>query len=206
MTRAPVSVPHDARLLEIAAEHIRRHGVERTTIVSIAREAGMSHGNVYRYFPSKESLLDSITAAWLKPLEASLREIADAPDPARDKIERMLSAIYRAYRGKREDDPNIFALFVDATVQDRAVARRHRARVRAEAQKVVEESASGTNLVVGDVRRDVSLVLDAAYRFTHPSAIDLDAGTPRSQVDSRFERVSRLVRRALTSGPSEWDK
>ncbi len=45
----PAETPTDVRILDIAADHIRRHGIERTTILSIAAEAGMSHANIYRY-------------------------------------------------------------------------------------------------------------------------------------------------------------
>ena len=37
-------------------------------VVAIAREAAMSHGNVYRYFPSKEALFDAVTEQWLNLL------------------------------------------------------------------------------------------------------------------------------------------
>ena len=92
MARASSSESTDVRLLDLAAEHIRQHGLARTTVVAIAREADMSHANVYRYFPSKEALVDAVTAQWLKPVEAGLREISDAPDPVLDKLERILSA------------------------------------------------------------------------------------------------------------------
>ena len=63
MSRQPELQPAvDQRLLEIAAGHIRRFGAARTTIVGVAQEAGMSHANIYRYFPSKTGLLDAVTA------------------------------------------------------------------------------------------------------------------------------------------------
>ncbi len=52
MARAPSAESADARILDFAAEHIRQHGIERTTVVAIAREAAMSDGYVYRFFPS----------------------------------------------------------------------------------------------------------------------------------------------------------
>ncbi len=58
----------------------------------------MSHANVYRYFRSKTALLEAVTTAWLAPLEAGLRVIADAPDPVYDKLERLLFAIHRGYK------------------------------------------------------------------------------------------------------------
>jgi len=39
MARRAQPEPVDARLLKIAAAHIRRHGIAKTTIVSIAAEA-----------------------------------------------------------------------------------------------------------------------------------------------------------------------
>src|SRR5665213_4604996 len=107
---APPDTPTDARILDTAAEHIRRFGVERTSVTGIAEAAGMSHANVYRYYPSKTALFDEITVHWLKPLEAGLRIIADAQDPAFDKLERMVFAVHRGYRHQLESDPKIFRL------------------------------------------------------------------------------------------------
>ena len=83
--------PVDQKLLELAAQHIRRYGPKKTTIVSIAEEAGMSHANIYRYFPSKHALVDAVIEQWLKPIEKGMKDITDSPDPARDKLERLTS-------------------------------------------------------------------------------------------------------------------
>jgi AcrR family transcriptional regulator len=101
MSRLPHPVPApatDARLLTIAAEHLRRLGPRRVTVVGIAQAAGMTHANVYRYFPSKTALIDAVAAQWLRRLELGLAEIADAPDPADDKLERLLVAIAQGNR------------------------------------------------------------------------------------------------------------
>ena len=63
----------------------------------------MTHANVYRYFPSKTALLDEVIAVGLRPLEARLREAAEGADPAHDKLERMLMAVHREYRGKLDE-------------------------------------------------------------------------------------------------------
>ncbi len=203
MSRAPAPESTDTRLLEIAANHIRLHGLERTKIVSIARTAGMSHANVYRYFPSKEALIDAVTDQWLKPVEAGLRDIADAPDPAYDKIERMLSVVFRAYRNKVEADPNIFVLLVEAARADRAIARRHRSRVQHEFQRVVEEGMANRLFEQSDVKRAVALIFDVAHRFLEPASTQQDATISRNQIDLRFERVARVLVRVLSVGIRE---
>ena len=190
----------DARILLAATDHLRRFGLPGTTIVAIAQDAGMSHANVYRYFPSKEALIDAVTAQWLKPLETGLREIADGPDPADDKLERMLSAIQRAYRSQSATEPKLFGLFAAAVEESRGIARKHRSRVQSEIQRVVEEGVTGGIFAMRDTRRAIALVFDALHRFLHPVSVRMDAALPAAQVEARFDVMMRLVLRALASG------
>ena len=108
MANAPNAESNEARLVEIARTHVRKFGHARTTVVGVAAEAGMTHANVYRYFPSKTALLDEVVASGLRPLEARLRDAVEGADPAYDKLERMLLAVHRDYRGKLDDDPELF--------------------------------------------------------------------------------------------------
>jgi AcrR family transcriptional regulator len=183
MTKPAAVETIDAKILAAAADHLRRFGLARTTIVAIAADAGMSHANVYRYFPSKEALIDAVAAQWLKPIESGLRDIADGPDPADDKLERMLSALQRAYRATADDDPNLFRIFAAAVEEGRGIARKHRARVQSEVQRVVEEGINAGTFAMRDTRRALGLVFDAA-----------------AQAEARFGVMMRLVLRALATG------
>ena len=48
-------------LLDAAARCFARTGFHRTTMQEVAREAGMSPGNLYRYYPSKDALVAGLT-------------------------------------------------------------------------------------------------------------------------------------------------
>jgi len=192
--------PTETRLLALAADHVRRFGAARATVVGVAAEAGMTHANVYRYFPSKQALLEEVTAAWLRPLEAKLREAADGADPAHDKLERMLLAVHRAYREKLDLDPALFDLLIDSLTRERAAARKHRVRVQSEMQRVVEEGVASGEFVMADRRRALALVFDASHRFIHPVAMRLDRETPAAALAQRFERVVSMTLRALRTG------
>ena len=198
--RAPAPEPVESRLIAIAAEHVRRFGAARVTVVGVATEAGMTHANVYRYFPSKIALLEELTAAWLRPLEALLREAADGADPAYDKLERMLLAVHRAYRAKLDTDPALFDLLIDALAKERASARKHRARVQSEMQRVVEEGVASGAFAMADRRRALALVFDASHRFIHPLSLRLDRETPAAALAQRFERIVSMTLRALRTG------
>jgi AcrR family transcriptional regulator len=190
----------EARILEIARAHVRKFGSARVTVVGVAQEAGMTHANVYRYFPSKAALLEEITASWLRPIETRLREAAEGADPAYDKLENMLTTVHRAYRHKLESDPAVFDLLIEALEEDRGSARRHRARVQSEIQRVVEEGVASRAFAMTDRRRAMSLIFDAAHRFIHPIALRLDKDIAGAALASRFETIVAMTLRMLRAG------
>ncbi|MFI5013376.1 MAG: TetR/AcrR family transcriptional regulator [Hyphomicrobiales bacterium] len=61
-----LDLPGDAdrrsRILEAAERAFVRHGFHATTMQHVAAEAGMSPGNLYRYFRSKEAMVEGICA------------------------------------------------------------------------------------------------------------------------------------------------
>ena len=189
----------DARLLDLATTSLRRHGPRRTTIVDIAAEAGMSHANVYRYFPSKAALFDAVTAAWLRPIEASIRIVSEGPDPAKDKLERLLLSLFRFYRDKLEGDAVLFGIFVENVRSNAASARRHRLRVQQDVSNVLEEGRAQGSFH-GETRTALILTFDLCHRFIHPVSIALDADVARAAIDMRAARTVRLLLRALAAG------
>ena len=195
----PDPLSADAKLLEIATGSLRRHGARRTTVVDIAAAAGMSHANVYRYFPSKAALFDAVTAAWLRPIEAGIRVVSEGPDPAKDKLERLLLSLYRGYRDKLEGDGELFGIFVDSVRTSGVVARRHRARIGTDVEHVLEEGRAQGSFA-GEVRTGLALTFDICHRFIHPVSIALDAATARASLDTRAARAVRLLLRGLASG------
>ncbi|GJD98435.1 TetR/AcrR family transcriptional regulator [Methylobacterium isbiliense] len=190
----------DARLLAIAGEHLRRLGHRQVTVVGVAAEAGMTHANVYRYFPSKTALVDAVAGRWLREVEAELAAIADAPDPADDKLERLLLALAALQREVLTGDPRLFAVHLDATVESRPIARRHRGRLRLLVERVIEEGLNAGTFALRDRERAIAFVFDASHRFIHPASVQLDAEVPRDLIETRFGAVIRAILRVLRTG------
>lgn len=63
-------------ILEAAITLFARNGFSETGISDIARAAGVSHGTIFRYFPSKEELFRS---AVMEPLQIVDRAMAGPP-------------------------------------------------------------------------------------------------------------------------------
>jgi AcrR family transcriptional regulator len=185
-----------ARLLAAAALEIRQIGPKRLTISGIAGRIGLSHTAVYRHFEGKPALFDALLTCWLRPLETRLREIADGPDPADDKLERFLTTLARAYFETMRADPPLFHLLAEPEDGMREGERHHR-RVEAWLERIAEEGIATRIFAGGEARRLVVLACDLAFRFIDPGAI-WRAGSGNTLGEGRQDRVIRTVIRAMT--------
>ena len=55
------AIDRQSRILDAAERCFVRAGFHRTTMQDVAAEAGMSPGNLYRYFPSKDAIVAGLT-------------------------------------------------------------------------------------------------------------------------------------------------
>jgi TetR/AcrR family transcriptional regulator, repressor for uid operon len=58
--RRPADAERRQRILEAAERAFVRNGFHATTMQGVADELGMSAGNLYRYFPSKEAIVEGL--------------------------------------------------------------------------------------------------------------------------------------------------
>ncbi len=90
------------KLLKAAAEVLGQHGVEGTTIPRIAQHAGLTPGAVYRRFPDKDALLETVILGILERQDERLR-VALTPEMARQIplavfAEHLISNMLISYR------------------------------------------------------------------------------------------------------------
>ena len=90
------------KLLKAAAEVLGQHGVEGATIPRIAHHAGLTPGAVYRRFPDKDALLETVILGILERQDERLR-VALTPEMARQIpltvfAEQMITNMLIGYR------------------------------------------------------------------------------------------------------------
>jgi AcrR family transcriptional regulator len=91
------------KLLRAAAEVLGQHGVEGTTIPRIAEHAGLTPGAIYRRFPDKDALLETVIIGILERQDERLR-LVFTPDMARQIplpvfAEQLINSMLVSYRG-----------------------------------------------------------------------------------------------------------
>ncbi|SCY22651.1 TetR/AcrR family transcriptional regulator [Microvirga guangxiensis] len=192
--------PADSRLLAIAADQLKHFGPKHVTVVGIADAAGMTHANVYRYFASKAALIDAVAGQWLRRMEAIIADIADSPDPADDKLERLIQAWARTHRELLKEDRHLFDVYCSATETSRALVRKHRSRMRVLIERVLDEGIVTGKFDPRDRERALAFISDAVYRFINPLTVRLDAEVPQDILDQRLAAMIRVILRSLEIG------
>ncbi|GAB3660915.1 TetR family transcriptional regulator [Actinocorallia lasiicapitis] len=93
-------------IVETALRLFRENGYEATTMRAIAREAGVSVGNAYYYFSSKEELIQAYYDELQESHNAACRAVLDRETTFTDRLNGVLRARvdtmvpYHAFAGK----------------------------------------------------------------------------------------------------------
>ncbi len=78
-------------ILEAAQRCFRRYGFHSASISSICKEAGISPGHLYHFFPSKEAIVEAIVEGDRERMKAAVADIAAQPDLIQALIHAMES-------------------------------------------------------------------------------------------------------------------
>jgi len=78
------------QILESAARRFADYGYGKTTVAEIAADCGMSSGNVYRYFGSKEAIAIAGVEQKLEEKSQVCEEATDAERPAIEQLHAYL--------------------------------------------------------------------------------------------------------------------
>jgi AcrR family transcriptional regulator len=133
-----------ARLVAAAEEVFGNGTYDEASIVEITRQAGVSQGTFYLYFPSKLDIFREV----VRDLGHQLRStIARSVDGAKDRAEVERRG-FEAFFGFVEAHPNLYRVIRQAEFVDRAVYREHYERL---AEPYARGLASA--MATGEVRK-----------------------------------------------------
>lgn len=79
-------------ILDAALRLFRREGFHATGVAAICREAGVSPGHLYHFFPSKEAIVEAIVDGDRARVAEIVAELAAAPEPLEALIAGLLGA------------------------------------------------------------------------------------------------------------------
>lgn len=89
-----------ADILDSVRTAFAEKGFDGASMQDLARAAGMSVGNFYRYFPSKSAIIEALIARDLQEIEAEFAAIIGSPDPMRALKDAIFRHIATDHCGK----------------------------------------------------------------------------------------------------------
>jgi AcrR family transcriptional regulator len=157
------------RILEVTEDVLRRFGLAKATVVDVARALDVSHGSVYRHFPSKASLREAVAKRWLDRVNAPLQKIAEGVGPAPAKLERWLRTMIAIKHKKLADDPEMFETYLTLAQEACKVVRAHKEGLIDQVAQILSEGVKQGAFEVADTKATARALFEATSRFHHPA-------------------------------------
>ena len=184
------------RILEVTEDVLRRFGLAKATVVDVARALDVSHGSVYRHFPSKASLREAVAKRWLDRANAPLAKIAETTGPAPARLEKWLRTMFDIKYKKVCDDPEMFATYLTLAREACEVVKAHKERLVDQVAHIIADGVKQGTFQVADAKASARAVFDATTRYHHPAHSD-EWKDP--QLPARIDALLALLLKGLES-------
>jgi AcrR family transcriptional regulator len=184
------------RILDASQDVLRRYGPAKATVVDVARELGVSHGSVYRHFPSKAALRDAVAERWLAAIAEPLAEIAIEDGAAVGRLRRWLDLLVSSKQDRARDDPELFATYVEIAGESRQVITEHVDGLVAQLARIIADGVQQGVFAATDAQATGRAVFDATARFHNPAN---SASWADPEIAADYEQVISLVLAGLSA-------
>jgi AcrR family transcriptional regulator len=183
------------RIVATAMQLIREMGCHKTTVADIARELSMSAGNVYRYFNSKSQINEAVCRKILDEVEEVASGVSEEPEPASERLRRMIKAIERMNTQRYVSDVKLHEMIVVASNECWVVTQEHELRIKGFLAKIISDGIIACEFHDQDPLAAAALVHTAMIRFWYPHFI---VGRCK-MTEPRLDQMTDFCLRALSA-------
>jgi len=163
---------HRDRILDTAADQVRRFGEAKTNVVDIAKAMGLSHSALYRHFRSKADLFDALAARTMAEEAELAAHFARSENPAAERLRDLVVALHRSKRAKLSDDPEIHGLYRRIIAERPDLVGEYGRRMTALVRQVLEDGVARGDFSIRDLDAAAGVVRDAVTVFVHPAHVE----------------------------------
>jgi AcrR family transcriptional regulator len=186
-----------ARIIETAEALFRRLGFAKTTVADIASELRMSPANVYRFFPSKNAIVEAICQRCLKAVEEKAWAVARSKAPAAARMERLILEILAYHKENLVTEQRVNELVVAAIEHSWGTIRAHKEVLYTVIELIIRDGIEAGEFEPVEPRQTAELLMRALVVFTNPMLIGacVEEG---QDLESQARDSVRFLLRAIT--------
>jgi AcrR family transcriptional regulator len=186
-----------ARIMETAEALFRRLGFAKTAVADIAAELKMSPANVYRFFSSKNAIVEAICRRCLSEVEGKAWAAARSKGPASQRMERLILEILAYHKENLliEHRVNEIVLFAMDHMWD--TIRAHKEVMRNVTELILRDGIDSGEFEPVEPRETADLIMRSVLSFTHPVLVGqcLEEG---HDLEAEARASVRFLLRAIT--------
>jgi AcrR family transcriptional regulator len=186
-------------IMDAAEQTLRRFGPDKTSVTDVAKLLGVSHGTLYRHFPSKAALREAVTERWLEEqIVVPLAEVVDAPaDNALAQLRVYLTRLIELKLHYSEQDSEMFKMYTDVTMEAAELVQVHIQRIVDQMSVLIDRAVQQKRIAQdGGTEALARSLFHATARFHHPShAYEWHS----AGIKQDFEQLWLLLERGLTA-------
>ncbi|MDP4084500.1 MAG: TetR family transcriptional regulator [Bacillota bacterium] len=177
-------------ILDTAEQVLRRFGPEKTSVVDVARALNVSHGTIYRHFPSKASLREAVAEKWLHSISLPLEAVFKQECSASERLCLWLKTLIHIKHTLVQEDPELFTMYTTLVEESVDVVNAHIGELISQIIPIIEEGMANQEFKSADASLIASGIFMATARFHHPAHAK-EWASPT--IDHEFDIVWNLI-------------
>jgi AcrR family transcriptional regulator len=193
------SKPDDTRerIMATAEALFRRLGFAKTAVADIAAELHMSPANVYRFFDSKNAIVEAICRRCLSEIEGKAWAVARSKGAASARMERLILEILAYHKENLVTEHRVNEMVVAAIEQNWNTIRAHKDAIRNVVELILRDGIDAGEFDPVDPRETAELIMRSVVPFTNPLVVGqcLEEG---DDLEAQARASVRFLLRAIT--------
>ena len=199
MNALPKTKPDDTRdrIMDVADRLFRQLGFAKTTVADIAEELDMSPANVYRFFASKNAIVEAICRRCLAELDERAWEIARSRGSAPARLERLILEILAYHKANLLTDKRVNDIVLIAIEDSWDAIEAHKEVIRNVVELIIRDGIAAGEFEKVDAAETSQLLMRSLVAFVHPVLIS-QCLTDEGDVDAQAKASIGFSLRAIT--------
>jgi AcrR family transcriptional regulator len=160
-----------AKAIHFAEERIRKLGYEKTRLIDVAKDLGITHSALYIHFPDKASLLDAVTNSWLESIDSQLEKITKQQKPPTELIKIWFLTLHSLKKKKVSLDPELFKAFNSAADSNKECIQNHLKNSNKQLSYLVELSIKEGYFQKNSIQKIVDILFYSTLAYHYPKLV-----------------------------------
>ncbi len=156
------------RIMTTADQLFREYGFIKTTIADIAQELGMSTANIYKFFPSRNALVEACAERNIAALKDKLTEVVASGGGSMERLSRCVLSIFHFHTAMLRNERQTFKLVATAVEEVWPCIREYDLFLQDIFRQLITEGMASGEFRPADAAETAQALLDCLSVALHP--------------------------------------